>query len=899
MKILIFITFVAAFAISSGVFVPPRHHRANHLLGAKECTWGPSYWCQNITTSAHCRATKHCIELVWIHRQLPPDTSNVCQICKDMVTQARDNLLSNGTQELIKQVFEGSCALMHIKKVVKQCDNLVDEFVPELIDTLASQMNPQVVCSVAGLCNNERIHRMIAEAEQNGESDSAPVVKDTCAGCHSVVQLMESKFDQMSRDDVLQSFLHICGNLGSLSDACSNIVISYFTDIYKHIQESFNPTDVCLMAGECSAQFHQHDIEITIPSQSGYVKPNTEDDLPCDLCEQLVGHLRDLLVANTTESEFKMVLEGLCKQTRSFKSECLDVVDQYYGLMYTYLVNELKPKEMCSLINICPKSDYMLQPMSPLLPIETAEILKETPALPEKPLVHIKMPSGNTNVKILSPESAQLPIELLMPPHGQNLFSKESCVFCQYFLHFVQEDITNPKTEEQIKAVIDKACARLPGSINETCVAFVDSYEPALIAILAQEIDPSQVCPMIRACPSNDAQEDVEVFMQQQNESPKCPMCLYAVSKLESIVRDRKSKESIINGLTNLCTHLPKNMAPECEDFVQTYTNELVDMLMADFTPNEVCVYLHLCEDKPKPKSEQRPITVVDFDADFLKEGGDVRTNMIPDNTVNGNPVKDVGNKPQCALCEFVMREIDDQLKDNKTDDQIKKAVEKVCTIMPKSLRSQCKDFIDQNSDTIIALLSEALEPSEICAMLNFCDKKTFDVMRGEILECAICEGAVEAMKKILDNPRADHAVIHVMEKTCRAMPQKYREKCQQLIENFGSEILDNISHYTKEASKICQIMGKCSPELIGSNVCTRGPTYWCQNGETAEKCQATQHCETKVWNQSRAKRSPQGLPLLGLNPCTWGPSFFCDNLENAKRCHAVEYCQQKYWNKK
>jgi len=46
-----------------------------------------------------------------------------------------------------------------------------------------------------------------------------------------------------------------------------------------------------------------------------------EDDLPCKLCEQLVSHLKDLLVANTTETEFKQVLLGLCKQTKSFAVE--------------------------------------------------------------------------------------------------------------------------------------------------------------------------------------------------------------------------------------------------------------------------------------------------------------------------------------------------------------------------------------------------------------------------------------------------------------------------------------------------------------------------------------------------------------------------------------------------
>ena len=35
-----------------------------------------------------------------------------------------------------------------------ECDKLVDEFVPELVETLSSEMNPDLVCTTAGLCNS-------------------------------------------------------------------------------------------------------------------------------------------------------------------------------------------------------------------------------------------------------------------------------------------------------------------------------------------------------------------------------------------------------------------------------------------------------------------------------------------------------------------------------------------------------------------------------------------------------------------------------------------------------------------------------------------------------------------------------------------------------------------------
>ena len=83
-------------------------------------------------------------------------------------------------------------------------------------------------------------------------------------------------------------------------------------------------------------------------------KVQVEDDVPCELCEQLVSHLRDLLVANTTESEFQQVLEGLCKQTKSFSKECIALVDDYYPTIYSFLTNSLDGKKVCQMIGICP-----------------------------------------------------------------------------------------------------------------------------------------------------------------------------------------------------------------------------------------------------------------------------------------------------------------------------------------------------------------------------------------------------------------------------------------------------------------------------------------------------------------------------------------------------------------
>ena len=86
-----------------------------------QCSQGPSHWCQSIANAKSCHATRHCIQTVWERQVVPEDNDSICEVCKEMVQEARDQLLSNETQEDMKQVFEGSCKLMPIKMVQLKC----------------------------------------------------------------------------------------------------------------------------------------------------------------------------------------------------------------------------------------------------------------------------------------------------------------------------------------------------------------------------------------------------------------------------------------------------------------------------------------------------------------------------------------------------------------------------------------------------------------------------------------------------------------------------------------------------------------------------------------------------------------------------------------------------------
>jgi saposin len=945
---------IGAVVIASPLTIVSTH---DHLLGARECTWGPSFWCSNITNAKSCHAVTHCIQTVWEkHSNFPVDNDSICQICLDMVKQARDQLESNETQDELRQVFEGSCNLIPVKVIAKECDKLVDDFIPELIETLASQMEPNAVCSVAGLCNNARIDKLLDEMPKAETSEKLDVDSNklSCGNCYKVGKEIEERFLSKNRDEILDDMLDVCGRLSSLSDGCSSIILTYFNEIYDHMKENFNSKVICHMSGVCSANYHKHEndesAELEIRPLAGVGHVKVSDDIPCELCEQLMHHMRDLLVANTTESEFKEVLDGLCKQTKTFATECLSLVDQYYDIIYQTLVNELDAKAACTMIGVCKKTVTNGKgSIMPLVPIKTVENYKKESSSPTPPRHLLGQNEPHyTNEEIMN---FQLPIDKLMgAPNPELLVRKgEWCTICEYFWHFVQEALATPKNEEEIKKIVGETCDKMPKSIEESCRNFVDIYGDAIIALVIQNINPAKMCPELKLCPS--VEKDMEVFSpitieinhEKLNDKPQCPLCLLAVADAIEKVRSDKSKANIQRVLNGLCLHLPSKLRPECTDFIATYSKELIEMLATDFTPQQICVYFRLCTDqeenplidaisrKLKKENEMNRFQIEDRDNELM-------TNEIPDNTINGqtmsmiNTEYDVNNPecglcvqilkgaekeiinnksedqikhalehacdkihkekvktvcvkyiaeheqkivdlivkgfapkeicgqlglcvtsaedefsrdldidealvvsivaeptrslnivslekstssdlnltatPECILCEFVMSQLEKEIANKKTEDEIKRAVLNICKTLPKSITENCARFVNKYADLIITLI-DTVPPKQICSSMMLCSNPKKVESELEVLECAVCHGTVSALDTVLDNAKADDEIDMILEKACNILPAKYNKKCSDLVSIYGQSMI-NLLKALAQPEKVCVEIGMC-----------------------------------------------------------------------------------------
>lgn len=53
--------------------------------------------------------------------------------------------------------------------------------------------------------------------------------------------------------------------------------------------------------------------------------------------------------------------------------------------------------------------------------------------------------------------------------------------------------------------------------------------------------------------------------------------------------------------------------------------------------------------------------------------------------------------------------------------DEIKAVVHSICHYLPKSIKTECDNFVNQYGDAMIQLLIESLDPAEVCTELKLC----------------------------------------------------------------------------------------------------------------------------------------------------------------------------------
>ncbi|KAK7586128.1 hypothetical protein V9T40_004004 [Parthenolecanium corni] len=834
------------------------------LLGSSKCTWGPSYWCTDLISSSDCNATPHCIEKVWSNQQFDSDDDDICQLCKDTVKTARDEVTKNKTREVLLKVFTASCHLIPLEEVRKDCFKLTREFVTGLIDVLSSTLDPTGVCTIIKLCHNSEIDKALAVLQAQ--------TPDPCVSCTAGMLGIEQFLKDAPQKSVLDILLRVCDQLSSFSDACSSLVTTNFVSIYETITKEMYPFPVCHLNGMCASQYHLHsssEKDLDIKHKAELMLASNDSKLPCDLCKQFVKHFKKILTVNTTENEFREMLEGICKQSNRFEKDCLQIVEDSYDLFYKYLTEELHSGEFCRELSMCPKGNMVS----------------------DEGLYLITSPSSSASLNRV----AEVP--------RQSIAGVE-CALCKKVIEVVQKEIDNPKYEHNIEKLLEEVCTLLPKKEQAKCDDFIQVYSDVLIKILANETDPGVVCSMMDICP-NVLPIKAEL----------CPLC----RDIMNIVHNKLEESSVLINIEHLlehvCGYLPKSKAASCKIFIDDYSELIIGVLAEEADPQLVCPALKLCPSLMSPL--QRCTQCQHLMADFVKDlGSDLSEqnvvrhlrSLVPDNdmkltalqlkvnyhddivemmsaefdpqescvflhfcegkmisdytsdahdteNISGevHSVEDVTDKATCEVCELMVNLFDSELTSNATEKEIERTMQKFCLqLRNQEMLSNCSHFVAEYVPLLLRHLREDVKPQAVCRVADLCPQLIDTYMNAdEASSCELCEAVVGSVKGLTSDPREIRLSIFELIHLCELFYGNTKNQCIKVVSYVFPE-LESIA-LGIPSWYYCSKMDMCpyGAHLTFKRICTK-PSAWCVDMKTALLCDKLSHCQKKVWKSEK-----------------------------------------------
>ncbi|GIY80981.1 hypothetical protein CDAR_71052 [Caerostris darwini] len=886
----------------------------------------PTFACQDLESAKLCKVVKTCIHDIWATMTVPDSNDEVCDICKEMVKEARDQLLSNMTQEEIKEVFEGSCKLLPIKILAEGCIKVVDEIIPQLVEMLASRMDPTMVCTVSGMCfpskKNMELEKHIFKYVRDY------VLKNKNSQCAECTQMMTDvqAFLQSTPEDEAKIYMEKFCHEKLPSYLCNIAMNEYFHEIYTYIKTT-DAAKMCSSVGVCPQK-----CEVQIV-------PKVEDDLTCEFCEHLIQHVKDLITANTTMEEFRTALLNFCKKIGKWSDKCTNLVNDYYDMLFNY-IKELDTKGMCTLMGLCSNQACTKTPLIKVVPAREAHrkipLMKLRPAhrlpnLESFPLVRL-VPAEFTSKKQMknTNDIAQLPLERLGLPI--QVFQKDTdCALCKAFSFYLEKEINGDNSKDSVRNAFGNVCEKWMIEYPEHCHRIVNMYSLKMQMAIAKGISFDDLCPEVKVCPlEEDKSGELNVkVIPKIGESPFCDLCKEAFNEVEKTLKDPAIKQKLKDSLDQVCNMLPKSFQDDCKNFVNQNVDALIDILEQELAPDSICPALKLCGSQ---KITEVPKRVKDLECDvckdvvsslrtklqdpasktivltffeegcmrlpaavaseckqFVDENIDFLMNTLvdfldpqkvcsilkicPAQIVLEAPKISVNNV-ECDLCKQVVNKVEDMVNDEATEEQLMIAMEKVCGYLSPSITTECEEFVSSYGDMIVALLVQQTEKELVCPELQLCPAQMkLEAPKSSVndVECELCKEVVGKVEDMVKDQKTVEEIKAALDKVCSYLPSSFTTKCVKFVNTYTDMI-------------VTLLMQELTPDLVCAelNLCPAQMKLEAPKSSVNDaECELCKEVVGKVEDMVKDQKTVEEIKAALDKVCSYLPSSFTSKCEN------------------
>jgi len=552
-----------------------------NLLGANECTYGPSYWCDSFQNAAKCSAMDHCAK-VW--KQLPVtqvSPSVVCDFCQDIITDLKNFVTAGATKSTIQGYMNRACEFLPDAFSRTTCKEVADHYLDELISMADMSLDPSTSCALLGLCGSKKDLNQIPAvsavveplktsfARVSLSAAKVPVKAEEspfCSDCKTLIATIKSEIDDKSNQAAMTNALEgECAQIGGdLAAECKTLVDMFVPQMVGLIDEELT-NDLCVMVGLCKNASVTITMKTVVDKARAVfvqklrsagklnqhirgVASRVSADDTCTTCEEVLNTAKLFLNNNSTEQQIESVLEDdVCTQLGSFSAMCKEIIEQYMPKLWKQFMDGFDPKTLCGDLGLC-----------------------------------------NTTVTIEAPQlSVVKPIQL-----KPKATSGPGCALCEFAIEKLESMLSTNATEEEIEKALDKVCDLLPSTVSKECENLVQQYGPAIIKLLVNDAAPATLCTFLGLCSGTGVQEVTPVANLKGED---CIMCTMALTYAKTMLTKNDTVQEIEKALLGSCSSLPQLFVSKCTTMVKQYGPAILKAVAGEISPKDICKEVGLC----------------------------------------------------------------------------------------------------------------------------------------------------------------------------------------------------------------------------------------------------------------------------------------------------------------
>ncbi|CAF0834829.1 unnamed protein product [Didymodactylos carnosus] len=189
-----------------------------------------------------------------------------------------------------------------------------------------------------------------------------------------------------------------------------------------------------------------------------------------------------------------------------------------------------------------------------------------------------------------------------------------------------------------------------------------------------------------------------------------------------------------------------------------------------------------------------------------------------------------------CVMCEFVIHILQEFLSENSSESEVEKWLEYVCQLMPTTIRSECRLFVDSYGPAIISVLVRDFDPPSVCKKIKLCSssdkiltlkenhsshiERKFPLMPADKdLDCVICRYVLTYIDTVLQQNKSAEAVEKALELVCTILSGKMKEQCDTFVKSYGLILVELLAELD-DPNVVCQWLNLCknnsnSPSVV------------------------------------------------------------------------------------